>query len=733
MNAVPKVESPTDGVRRLLSKQLSAGYAHEALHCYTDRDGLPLFYRAKLRRADGEKVIRPIRLDGHRYVLGEPPAPEAGKSLYRLTDLTGTDPVFVVEGESCADALAALGATATTSGSASSAKGADWTPLAGRSCVVWPDHDGPGTEYADAVETRLRTLGCAVERIDDGALNLAEHGDAVDWLAANASATLADVLALPRNTPAVALTKPKKGQPRASQTSRIDASDSEGRPRKQSDVLIEIGQEHELFHAPDRIAYARVGVAVYAVESNQYREVLAEQFLRIASKGANRNALVDAVTTLAGLARFQGRTRKVWLRTGYDGQNLVIDAGRHDHRMIEVSATGWRWRDADDGCDGPMFRRTSAMLELPTPAKANFGLVWKYLNVCDEHRVLVAAFLLAALRPSGPFPILFLAGEQGTGKSTAARVIRRLVDPSASLLRSPPKDVRDLLVGALNGWVLALDNLSHLGPQLSDALCRIATGGAISERTLYSNTDETLVEVQRPTIVNGIEDLATRPDLAERGIHVELEVIEDRMPEALFWRDFAKDAPHIFGALLAGVALAIRDHESVKIGRLPRMADFALWAAAGISALGFTPEEFITAYRANSESGMAAGIDSSPLGRVLIVFIRDRGTWEGTAAELLQLLAAIADEPTVRSPAWPRSPRGLAGVLRRLAPALRLQGVDVENDRTANARTIRLFSRPEQPSRPSYRHVAAPASDANDANDDHSPALHDAGGFEVDI
>lgn len=513
--------------------------------------------------------------------------------------------------------------------------------------------------------------------------------------------------------------KPRK-RPRS--VDGIAATDSEGRPRKQADMLLDIGRRHELFHGPDGTAYARAGVAVYAIESSQYREVLAARFLDIADKGCGRNALADAITTLSSLAKHRGERRDVHLRTGTHGAGLAIDPGRDDWHMIEITADGWQWC-----ANPPMFRRTSAMGKLPEPGAPDFSRIWRYLNVAEEHRVLVAGWMLAALRPTGPFPILFLAGEQGTGKSTAARVLRKLIDPSASLLRAPPKDVQDLLIGALNGWVLALDNLSYLGPQLSDGLCRIATGGAISGRTLYTNAEETLIEVQRPAIVNGIEDLATRPDLAERGLHVDLDVIESRLPESEFWRGFDNDAPHIFGAILAGIAASIRDHTTIQLGRLPRMADFAQWAAAGIGPLGFTADEFMTAYRDNQNIGMGAGVDSSPVGRVLLEWIRNRREWAGTAANLLSALEGFADESTRRSHAWPKSPRGLSGAIKRLAPALRIQGIEVEQDRSAQARNIRLCNLPEQPSQPSQPSFARHGNDANDANDDDdglSPGLH---------
>ena len=142
------------------------------------------------------------------------------------------------------------------------------------------------------------------------------------------------------------------------------------------------------------------------------------------------------------------------------------------------------------------------------------------------------------MRPTGPYPVLILQGEQGTAKSTAAKVLRLLIDPSAAPLRTAPLDERDLMIAARNGWIIALDNLSGLSSWLSDALCRIATGGGVSTRELYSDTDEVLIDVQRPIILNGIDDIATRQDLIDRSIIINLEPIPEnkRKPEAEFWQ-----------------------------------------------------------------------------------------------------------------------------------------------------------------------------------------------------
>lgn len=185
MSAVP-VETPKDAARRLAAAAIRDGFRPVALHEYRNADGTPAYWRIRCKHpGTGEKWIRPMRWNGTGYVLGEPPAPEGGKLLYRVPELLAdpSAPVWVVEGEACADALAKAGRVATTSGSASSADAADWSPLRGRSVILWPDHDAAGAAYADDVEARLRALGCTVERVDVAALGLPEHGDVVDWLA----------------------------------------------------------------------------------------------------------------------------------------------------------------------------------------------------------------------------------------------------------------------------------------------------------------------------------------------------------------------------------------------------------------------------------------------------------------------------------------------------------------------------------------------------------------------
>lgn len=204
-------ETPKDAARRLAGRMIGGSFTPEALHAYRNAAGEAIFWRIRARLPDGKKWIRPMYLNGNGYTIGEP-AFNGSRPLYRLHDVAGAAPeslVWFVEGEKCADALNRLGVVATTCGSATDDDRADFSPLAGRSVIVWPDNDNPGRDHAARVATKLRSLGAKVSTIDIAALGLAEHGDVCDYLDAHPEAKAADLAALARvdegNAPPVAL------------------------------------------------------------------------------------------------------------------------------------------------------------------------------------------------------------------------------------------------------------------------------------------------------------------------------------------------------------------------------------------------------------------------------------------------------------------------------------------------------------------------------------------------
>jgi hypothetical protein len=209
------------------------------------------------------------------------------------------------------------------------------------------------------------------------------------------------------------------------------------------------------------------------------------------------------------------------------------------------------------------------MLPLPVPLRGGrIDALRKFLNVKnDSEFVLAVSCLLAALRGRGPYPVVALCGEHGAAKSTFSRLLRSLIDPNTAPLRALPRCDRDLAISANNSYVQVFENISSLPDWLSDALARLATGGGLATRELYTNDEEALFDATRPIILNGIEDFVARPDLGDRTVLLTLESIPDerRKLEKEIWSEFERERPLILGALLDAVAHGLRQLPHVSL------------------------------------------------------------------------------------------------------------------------------------------------------------------------
>jgi len=468
------------------------------------------------------------------------------------------------------------------------------------------------------------------------------------------------------------------------------------RKPSQADTLIALALLRvELFHDGDT-AYAILTIKshheVWPLQS-KFRDWLFKVYFEQEKKAPNAEAVRAAINTLAAFARFGSNDRpaaehKVSIRLAESGRKIYLDLADREWRAVEIDADGWRLID-DPAGHGVYFRRPRGMLPLPAPERGgSIRDLRKFVNVgTDRDFDLLVAWLIAAYRPRGPYPILVLNGEQGSAKTGTSRFLRALVDPNQSAARAEPKDVDDLMIAAVNGWIVLFDNLSHLSPWLSDALCRLSTGGGLSKRELYSDMDEVLLDATRPTIINGIEELATRGDLLDRASVHTLPTIPDdrRRPEDELNSDFEKMRPALLGALLTSVSCALRNLDSVKLAGYPRMADFAKWIVAAEPALPWASGEFLSAYQANRDSANVVSLEASHIYGPLVTI---KLPFEGTTGELLDQLQANLPDPKKPPRGWPANARALSNALRRIAPNLRRDGIEVMFQDKARPRKI---------------------------------------------
>ena len=437
-------------------------------------------------------------------------------------------------------------------------------------------------------------------------------------------------------------------------------------------LLGEQGDPEALFHTPERELFARIRVnghmENWPLKSSGFKSWLNHAYFRLTGTIPGEKIERLLLKEFSGNALFEGSEVPVSLRVAEHDGKIYVDLCDPAWRLIEVSSTGWNVISEETPV---RFRRSPGMLPLPVPQKGGeIEELLRFLNLGNrDDQLLLLSWILCAFRSTGPYPILALHGTQGSGKSTAANVIRRLTDPAQAALRTSPRDERDLLIASRHSHVIAFDNLSGISGQLSDALCRLATGSGFATRKLYSDDEQMIFSAQRPILLNGIENVASRGDLLDRMLLIRLPSIKatERSQEKTFWADFEEARPRILGALMDALVATLRGASSVAPSNLPRMADFAARGIAAESGLGFGPGEFLGAYARNHAEATFAAIEASPaIAEIPRLLRTSGGCWEGSSGDLLATLErGVASDCGRRDSNWPRSARAMAGELER--------------------------------------------------------------------
>ncbi len=416
--------------------------------------------------------------------------------------------------------------------------------------------------------------------------------------------------------------------------------------------------------------------------SRSIRAELADLFQQRTGKVAGQQALADAVLALEGRAR---RTDPVdlALRVAYVDRAVWLDLGTLTGEVLRITPTGWRMVDAAP----VLFRRSALTGPLPPPVPGgDLAELWALLNVAPQSRPVLLAWLVSALLPGIPHPIAALVGEQGTGKSSASRMLTALLDPSPAQLRKPPRDIDGWTTAAAGSWIVGVDNVSAVADWWSDSLCRAVTGDGDVRRRLYSDADLTVFAFRRVVLLNGIDLGAVRDDLADRLLTVELHRITDRQLDADLSRVWAEAHPRILGALLDLAVKVLQVLPGVQVADLPRMADYARVLAAVDHVLGTNG---VDTYKAQAGDLAADAVASDSVLSAIRETIRE--PWEGTAAALLEQLGEGARGDRT----WPSNARAMTTVLRRRAPSLRGLGWPVDDlGRQGKANAVRFLIEP---------------------------------------
>ena len=463
------------------------------------------------------------------------------------------------------------------------------------------------------------------------------------------------------------LTVPAKPEPAT--------EDADDERKAQSDPIVEfVLTFNELFHDENDVAYARNidSGEVWPLAGRAFRNWLTASFYSQTEKSVRDQSLREARMTLEGMAMQD--CRSVYIRVAsIEGQHWIDLAEPGKNAAICLMPGKWAIYDAP-----VMFSRSESAQALPRPEPGgNIDLLWNIANIVPDQRILVIAWLVECLRTDTPFPILEMFGEQGCAKSTTQTALRRLIDPNAADLRAVPKSAEDLYVTGGTNHVISIENVSHLPAPIQDALCVIATGGGFAKRKLYSDSDEIVITLKRPAILNGIVAAITQQDAVSRAISIELPVITSAAAKDKLDSEYEKNRASILGGLLdiAAKALEYLPEMTLPADQRPRLVEFAYLGMAVAKAMNYPSEVFMEQFNAARQDGLERTLDASPVASA----IRD---WAETNPDQIAERSAkdwlnwLEDYKPKNCDSWPRSPKGLGDAMRRAAPALRQLGIE---------------------------------------------------------
>lgn len=471
--------------------------------------------------------------------------------------------------------------------------------------------------------------------------------------------------------------------------------EAQGETTSLTKALVTIATESEmmLFNDGEGNAYAtlpHLGKSIAArLSSPAFAMWLRHLAYTALDRPVSSGPLKEAVATLEASALFDGPTVPVYVRVAGDEQRVVIDTGQPNGSVVEIDSIGWKV-----GVEAKhRFVRGAGFGTLPLPQSGGeLASLRSFLGLDEQNYRLLIAFLVSALKPAGPYFILLVEGEQGSGKSFFCEVIKRIIDPNQAMRLRLPDKPQDLMIQAKEYRLLSFDNASGMSAETSDVLCSLATGGGIAVRKLYSDGDLYVMSYTRPFIINGISGYANRPDLMERAIPIRLAPMPEggRKTEAELMDEFDKMLPGVLGALYDAVSHALGNFDSTEPPRHLRMADAARWIRAAEVGMREKAGSIIDAIAVAQSDFVIDRINDDAL---VVALRRIVGpvVYEDYIGELFVKISEQPDAKYQRS--LPKSPSHLANQLVRMRPAMANAGIKVEllgRDRRGRKVRIRI-------------------------------------------
>lgn len=467
----------------------------------------------------------------------------------------------------------------------------------------------------------------------------------------------------------------------------------------QSEMLLHILEKYEtklFFNEVNEICVAfpvNGHTEVWLLESREFSNWLQSIFYKEKKRPIQTEGIKQALSILAAKAKFEKRTDiPLFNRVALHNDILWYDLSNEAWQVVKITADGWSVEDKPP----ILFNRYRHQIPQVLPdANGDIQKIFQYVNLKD-YRVLFLCWLITCFIPDFPHAISIFFGEKGSAKTTTCELLKRLIDPSVMGTLALEKDKRTLVVNLAQHWYLPFDNISNINIDTSDMLCRAITGGGIQQRKMCTNAEDYIFTFKRCITLNGISNVANRADLLDRSLLFELVRVpeSERKELRLIYKAFDKDRASILGGIFTTLSKALGVYQSVKLSKLPRMADFARWGYAIGEALGGYGEQFLKEYEQNQIIRDYEAIDADVVAYLIVAFMKHKTDWSGLVSDLLVSLQEIAPlygiVPTAKE--MPSQANALSRRINNVQSNLNAVGITYSRKYTEKGTTISLHN-----------------------------------------
>lgn len=417
-------------------------------------------------------------------------------------------------------------------------------------------------------------------------------------------------------------------------------------PHRESDyVYNEFANNFEFFLDQNNIPFAVAWKKREVIRTGKDELCTAIRNLHFANGGTlSSKSLNDAYETIKAQIKLCNDYRAVIQRVHSDSEGIYYVIGNQIVKITESDASIIKKGQVNFFIENDQNSVMQSIPALNTPPNELPKLLGVFFNLSSEQEVLLFTYIISCFVPHINHPVLFLHGAQGSAKSTALRMIKRLVDPNKKDLFAMPQKEDDLYTILGNNYFVPLDNIGRITQRFSDLLCQAATDGTVSKRKLYTDNAETIINLRSIVAISGVEMSITRSDLLDRSITVMLDRIpeSERKTEGEIWESFELLEPQMLGAIFNTLSKALYLVKRRRLEKQFRMADFALWGYCIAEALyDGGGKIFLHAYRENIRLSAANLIAANPLVYSLDLLMQEQTEWKGTPTDLLHTLQQL--------------------------------------------------------------------------------------------